>query len=58
MEPYVARQAATGLSGVAAIGLVQEFPRVVTCTRKLPAGGRRPHFRWDWADRRVACFYL
>jgi len=58
MEPYVARQAATGRSGVAAIGVAQEFQRVATCTTKPAAGGGAPHFAWDRADRRVTCFYF
>ena len=56
MEPYVTRQAATGRSDVAAIGVAQEFPRVATCTTKPAAGGSAPHLAWERADRRVTCF--
>src|SRR6476620_5167328 len=34
MRPYLARQAATGRSGVAAIGVAQEFAPVFTATKK------------------------
>ena len=34
MRPYLARQAATGRAGVAAIGVAQEFAPVFTATKK------------------------
>jgi hypothetical protein len=57
MRPYLARQAATGHSGVAAIGVAQEFQRVWTAyERQSPSGA------WQWwftkADRRVSCYYF
>ncbi|MFZ1285942.1 MAG: hypothetical protein WAR57_02760 [Candidatus Phosphoribacter sp.] len=58
MRKHLARQAATGRSGVAAIGVAQEFQRVATCTTKPARGGGAPHFAWDRADRRVSCFYF
>lgn len=58
MRRYLARQAATGRSGVAAIGVAQEFQRVATCTTRSARNGGAPHFAWDRADRRVSCFYF
>ena len=58
MRPHLARQAATGRSGVAAIGWAQEFQRVATCTTTPARGGGAPHFGWDRADRRVTCYYF
>jgi hypothetical protein len=58
MHKHLARQAATGRSGVAAIGIAQEFQRVATCTTKEARNGGAPHFSWDRADRRVSCFYF
>jgi hypothetical protein len=58
MQRYLRAQAATGRSGVAAIGVAQEFQRVATCTTKQANNGGAPHFGWDRADRRVSCFYF
>ncbi len=58
MGKHLARQEATGRSGVAAIGVAQEFQRVATCTTRAARNGGAPHFVWDRADRRVTCFYL
>jgi hypothetical protein len=58
MTPHLKRQAATGRSGVAAIGVAQEFQRVATCTTSPARGGGAPHFGWGRADRRVSCFYF
>lgn len=59
MRPYLARQAATGRSGVAAIGTAQEFQWVATChTREARSAGGAPHFDWGRADRRVSVFYF
>ena len=42
MRPHLARQAATGVSGVAAIGVAQEFQRVWTAyERQTPTGAPR-----------------
>src|SRR6266542_1842625 len=42
MQPHLARQAATGRSGVAAIGVAQEFQRVWTANEgKSPTATRR-----------------
>jgi hypothetical protein len=57
MRPHLDRQAATGCSGVAAIGVAQEFQRVWSAyERPSPTGA------WQWwftkADRRVSCYYF
>jgi hypothetical protein len=41
MQPHLARQASTGRSGVAAIGVAQEFERVWTAMRARPPPGHR-----------------
>jgi hypothetical protein len=51
MTPYLHRQAATGRSGVAAIGVAQEFQRVWTATGT-------PRWSFYKADRRVTCYYF
>jgi hypothetical protein len=57
MRRYVAAQARTGRSGVAAIGVAQEFQNVFAATaREQPAGA--PWFSFYKADRRVSCFYF
>lgn len=58
MRPHVAVQAATGRSGVAAIGVAQEFQRVFTASTTPATGGGAPHFSWYKADRRVTCYYF
>ena len=58
MKPFLARQEATGRSGVAGIGWAQEFQRVATCTITEARNGGAPHFGWDRADRRVTCYYF
>jgi hypothetical protein len=58
MRRHIDRQAATGRSGVAAIGLAQEFQRVASCTTKPARSGGAPHFGWDRAERRVSVFYF
>ncbi len=59
MQPFVDRQAATGRSGVAAIGVAQEFQRVFTCsTGPVRTEGGAPHFGWGKADRRVTAYYF
>jgi hypothetical protein len=59
MQPYLDRQAGTGRSGVAAIGVAQEFARVFTATTgTVRAEGGAPHFAWAKADRRVTAYYF
>lgn len=58
MTRYLRAQAGTGRSGVAAVGVAQEFQRVATCTTRQARNGGAPHFGWDRADRRVSCFYF
>lgn len=57
MRPYLAAQAATGRSGVAAIGVAQEYASVFTATQKDAPNGI-PWFAFTKADRRVTCFYF
>ena len=57
MRPYLARQAATGRSGVAAIGIAQEFQNVFAATQRTGHNGI-PWFSFTKADRRVTCFYF
>jgi hypothetical protein len=57
MRPYLDRQARTGRSGVAAVGVAQEFQRVWTASeRQSPAGAAYWWFTKD--DRRVSCYYF
>ena len=58
MRKHLLRQAAKGRSGVAAIGVAQEFQWVATCTTRAASNGGAPHFAWDRAERRVSCFYV
>src|SRR3954452_13539887 len=57
MRPYLAAAAATGRSGVAAIGVAQEFAPVFTATKKTGSNGV-PWFSFTKADRRVTCYYF
>jgi hypothetical protein len=57
MRPYLARQARTDRSGVAAIGTAQEFQNVFASTKHLGNNGV-PWFSFTKADRRVTCFYF
>jgi hypothetical protein len=57
MRRYVAAQARTGRSGVAAIGVAQEFQNVFASTGHERAGST-PWFSFYKADRRVTCFYF
>ena len=57
MRPYLARQAATGRSGVAAIGTAQEFQNVFAASQRTGHHGI-PWFSFTKADRRVTCFYF
>ena len=56
MRPYLARQARTGRSGVAAIGIAQEFPNVFSSAQRK--GNPVPWSSFFTADRRVTCFYF
>jgi hypothetical protein len=56
MQPHLAGQASTGRSGVAAIGVAQEFQRVWTASEGKTSTGIP---RWFVkTDRRVTCYYL
>jgi hypothetical protein len=55
MRRHVAAQAATGRSGVAAIGVAQEYQNVFTAAARRGRNGV-PWFSFTKADRRVTCF--
>ncbi len=57
IRPYLARQARTGRSGVAAIGIAQEFQNVFASAQRKGDNGI-PWFSFFKADRRVTCFYF
>jgi len=57
MRPYLVRQARTGRSGVAAIGIAQEFQNVFAATKREGHNGI-PWFSFTKADRRVTCVYF
>src|SRR6266540_996781 len=57
MRPHLARQAATGRSGVAAVGVAQEFQRVWTAYQRQTQTGAA-QFSFTKADRRVTCYYF
>ena len=57
MGPHLARQAAAGRSGVAAIGVAQEFQRVWTASEGKTSTGT-PRWSFFKADRRVTCYYF
>jgi hypothetical protein len=56
MRPYVAAQAKSGRSGVAAIGIAQERQNVFASSRRT--AGKAVWFSFYKADRRVTCFYF
>jgi hypothetical protein len=60
MAPYLQRQAATGCSGVAAIGVAQEYQNVFAAHQREDRGytGHQVWFSFTKADRRVTCFYF
>ncbi|MDF2713018.1 MAG: hypothetical protein K0R62_8670 [Nonomuraea muscovyensis] len=58
MGPYLRAQAATGRSGVAAIGVAQEYARVFTGTRREDAPAAVAWFCFAKAERRVTCYYF
>lgn len=57
VRPYLAAQAATGRSGVAAIGVAQEFQNVFAATERDAPNGV-PWFSFHKTDRRVTCYYF
>ena len=57
MRPYLARQAATGRAGVAAIGVAQEFAPVYTATKHTGADFG-VWFSYAVSQRRVTCYYF
>jgi hypothetical protein len=57
MAPYLARQAAAGRSGVAAVGVAQEFQRVWVAYPRDTATAA-PQYTFAKADRRVTCYYF
>ena len=57
MGRYLAAQAATGRSGVAAIGVTQEYQNVFAATQRERYNGV-PCLSFTKADRRVSCFYF
>ena len=60
MAPYLAGQAATGRSGVAAIGVAQEYQKVWTGTRSKDRGytGNYVWYSFNRTERRVTCYYF
>jgi hypothetical protein len=60
MRPYLDRLAREGRTGVAAIGVAQEFQRVFTGTTYHcdEGGGGLPRFGYAKADRRVTAYYF
>src|SRR5215218_479594 len=56
MRPYVAAQARTGRSGVAAVGVAQEYQNVFASSQR--STGNAVWFSFYKADRRVTCFYF
>src|SRR5256886_17625969 len=57
MGPHLRRQAASGRSGVAAIGVAQEFQRVWAAAEGKTSTGT-PRWSFYKADRRVTCYYF
>jgi hypothetical protein len=57
MRRHLAVQEATGRSGVAAIGMAQEFQNVFAANQRQGSNGV-PWFSFTKADRRVTCFYF
>jgi hypothetical protein len=57
MRGHIAAQAKTGRSGVAAIGVAQEYQNVFAATQREGSNGV-PWFSFTKADRRVTCYYF
>lgn len=58
MHPFQQRLAAEGRSGVAAIGVAQEFALVWSGYRRESTGSPLPQFGFAKVRRRVTCFYF
>jgi len=58
MRPHLDRQAATGRSGIAGIGVAQVLQWLATCRTRPARGAGAPHCAWGRAERRVSCFYF
>jgi hypothetical protein len=60
MRPHLDRLVRERRTGVAAIGVAQEFQRVFTGTAYHPdaEGGGVPRFGYHKADRRVTAYYF
>jgi hypothetical protein len=57
MQPYLDQQAATGRSGVAAVGVAQEYQRVWTAYQR-DTQTAAPQYTFAKAGRRVTCYYF
>jgi hypothetical protein len=57
MQPHIDAQAATGKSGVAAVGVSQEFQRVWSAYQR-DTQSAAPQYTFAKADRRVTCYYF
>jgi hypothetical protein len=57
MQPHIQAQAATGKSGVAAVGVAQEFQRVWSAYQR-DTKTAAPQYTFAKADRRVTCYYF
>ena len=57
MQPHIAAQAATGRSGVVAVGVSQEFQRVWSAYQR-DTKAAAPQYTFSKADRRVTCYYF
>jgi len=57
MQPHIEAQAATGRSGVAAVGVSQEFQRVWSAYQRGTQTAA-PQYTFAKADRRVTCYYF
>src|SRR5271166_5881215 len=57
MQPYLRTQADTGRSGVAAVGVSQEFQRVWSAYQR-DTRAAAPQYTFAKADRRVTCYYF
>jgi hypothetical protein len=58
MRPHLDRLVAAGGTGVAAVGVAQEFQRVFSGTTYRAEGGGAPQFGYAKADRRVTAYYF
>jgi hypothetical protein len=58
MKPHLERQARTGRSGVAAIGVAQEYQNVFAAAKHAGKNSGVPCFSFNKADRRVTCYYF